>query len=81
MPIIRHVVSEFVADWNMHPQRSNNKAVHVPGGRPNHLYLYDKSVPDFGRKPDNQLLQELLEDFSFVGKCIQCTRVYKLDLG
>lgn len=68
MPIIRKTVQEFTADWNVHSQRRNPKAPHVPGGKPNHLYMHPKhGIPNFGTRPDNQLLNELLEDFAFVG--------------
>jgi hypothetical protein len=61
-------VQEFTADWNVHRQRRNPKAPHVPGGKPNHLYMHPESgVPKFGFHPDRQLLEELLEDFAFVG--------------
>lgn len=64
MPLLRREISSFVQVLNVHPIRKQKERPNGVYGKPSFLYLYPEArgAEDYGVLPDENLLNELLND-------------------
>jgi hypothetical protein len=78
MPIIREELFKFVRLWNVHKIRRQTNRPNAVFGQPFFLYHYPKEdVTDYGLIPDQELLDDLLEDSSHWGIIVDCSVIIR----
>jgi hypothetical protein len=66
MPILRQEICKFVRLWNVHNIRKQRERPDGVYGKPYFLYFHpeDRETEDYGLSPDQDLVDELLEDMN-----------------
>ncbi|KAE8550133.1 hypothetical protein EYB25_008664 [Talaromyces marneffei] len=66
MPMAREEIASYINVWNTHGIRKQSHRINSINGQPNVLYhLSEDGIQDYGSKPDQVVLQTLLDEHNF----------------
>jgi hypothetical protein len=66
MPMAREEIASYINVWNTHGIRKQSHRTNSISGQPNVLYhLSEDGIQDYGSKPDQVVLQTLLDEHNF----------------